>query len=253
MLYYRLIDTYTSDRSLLNNQIAKDGKLSFNDAIAVVQGIDFFTAIEAKNWMEDGRLEERINSTAAVLTITGKIQKMPQSAKDIFTSQFLERAANNTQKLINSLRNERPEVANKLTGKDTAIAVNSKVNIHKNSSIYDTENLKLKEEIEFKFGSAELTSKGKQTVNKLAEKISKFNSQTMAVKVIGHTSRRGLAELNQKLSQQRAQAVINYFKQRGLQHKMTAEGKGFSQLISGISPYDPRNQRTEIRLVRSGG
>jgi len=29
-----------------------------------------------------------------------------------------------------------------------------------------------------------------------------------------------------------------------------AEGKGFSQLLPGIPPDDPRNQRTEIRLVR---
>lgn len=247
--YYRLMDTYTSDRSLLKNQIAKDGKLSSHDAIAVLQGIDFFTAIEAKNWMSDGTLEEKINSTAAVLTLTGRMQQVPQTTRNLFTSQFLESAASNTQKLIDSIHKERPELVNKLTGKDAANATNSEVNPRQIST--DIGNLAVKEAIDFQFGTAELTPKGKQTLNKLADKISQFNSQTVAVRVIGHTSRKGLIDANQKLSQQRAQAVVNYFKQHGLQHKMIAEGKGFSQLISGISPYDPRNQRTEIQLMRS--
>jgi outer membrane protein OmpA-like peptidoglycan-associated protein len=253
--YYRLIDTYTGDRLLLKNQIAEDGKLSSDEAIAVLQGIDFFTAIEAKNWMSDGTLEKKMNSTAAVLTLTGRIQQAPQTARDLFTSQFLERATSNTQKLISSIRADNPELADKLAGKTgiatDSLATNSGINPNQTQTASELGVLQIKEDIEFQSSSAELTLKGKQALNRLAKKISEFNPQTMAVRVIGHTSRRGLADLNQKLSQQRAQAVINELKQRGLQHKMVAEGKGFSQLISGISPYDPRNQRTEIRLVRS--
>ena len=249
-VYYRLIDTYTSDRLRLKNQIARDGKISSNDAIAVLQGIDFFTAIEAKNWMSDGTLEEKINSTAAVLTLAGRIQQMPQSAKNLFTSQFLETAASNTQNLISSIQKERPELVDKLTG-NVAVTTNSGENTKQTSTISNIGKLEVKEEIEFQFAAAELTPKGRQTLNKLAKEISGFNSQTVTVRVIGHTSRRGLADLNQKLSRQRAQAVVNYFKQRGLRHKMVAEGKGFSQPVPGISPYNPRNQRTEIQLLRS--
>jgi outer membrane protein OmpA-like peptidoglycan-associated protein len=70
------------------------------------------------------------------------------------------------------------------------------------------------------------------------------------VRVIGHTSKTGAATLNQTLSQQRAQVVVNYLKNRGLKHNFVAEGKGFNQPLSGIPPTDPRQQRTEIRLVR---
>ncbi len=111
-------------------------------------------------------------------------------------------------------------------------------------------NLKVQGEVKFDSDSAELTEEGKQTLNHLAQEISEFNVQTVAVRVIGHTSQTGLAESNQTLSQQRAQVVVDYLRSHGIKHNIVAEGKGFSQLLPGIPPDDPRNQRTEIRLVR---
>jgi OmpA-OmpF porin, OOP family len=242
--YYRLIDTSTSDRLLLQNQIARDGNLSASDATTVMQGIDFFTSVEAKNWMRDGTLEKRINSTAAVLALTGRMKQVPPAPQNLFTYQFLDRAASHTQKLISSIRSDNPKLADSLL-EGVANDTNSKFETASNLG-----NLRVQGEIEFQFGSTTLTRKGKQTLDRLAKQIAEFNSQTVAIRVIGHTSRKGLADLNQKLSQQRAQEVVNYLKQRGLQHKMSAVGKGFSQLRGDISPYDNRNQRTEIQLLR---
>lgn len=247
--YYQLIDTSTRDRLLLQNQIARDGNLSLSDATAVMQGIQFFTSLEAKNWMSDGTLKKRINSTAAVLALTGRIKQVPQNPQNLFTYQFLDRAASNTQKLISSVRNDNPELADRLMGEATTTA-NSRIDLQRISTTSNLGNLQVPGEIEFQFGSTALTWQGQQTLNKVAKRIAEFNSQTVAVRVIGHTSRKGLADLNQKLSQQRAQEVVNYLKQRGLQHEMTAVGKGFNQLRTGISPYDNRNQRTEIQLLR---
>lgn len=247
--YYRLIDTSTSDRLVLQNQIARDGNLSPSDATSVMQGIKFFTSIEAKNWMRDGTLEKRINSTAAVLTLTGRMKQVPQTPQNLFTFQFLNRAVSNTQKLISSIRADNPELADKLMGGATNV-INSGIEGGQIPIASNLGNLQVQGEIEFQFGSATLTWRGKQTLDRLAKKIAEFNSQTVAVRVIGHTSRKGLANLNQKLSQQRAQEVVNYLKQRGLPHKTIAVGKGFSQLRAGISPYDNRNQRTEIQLLR---
>ena len=70
------------------------------------------------------------------------------------------------------------------------------------------------------------------------------------MRVIGHTSQIGAADFNQKLSQQRAQIVGNYLRLRNIKHNMVMEGEGFNKLLPGVSPSDPRNQRTEIRLVR---
>ena len=105
-------------------------------------------------------------------------------------------------------------------------------------------------EVKFDSGSAELTNEGKETLGKLAQEIKEFNPQTVAVRVIGHTSKTGTPEFNQKLSQERAQVVVNDLRNQGLQHKFVPEGKGFYLPMTGISPEDPRQQRTEIRLVR---
>ncbi|NJO93660.1 MAG: OmpA family protein [Hydrococcus sp. RM1_1_31] len=113
-------------------------------------------------------------------------------------------------------------------------------------------NLKVKVQwnVQFNSNSVNLTSEGKEALNHLAQEIAdEFNPQTVAVRIISHTSSTGSPDANQKLSQQRAQVVVDYFKSLGLKHIFIAEGKGSSQSLAGMSPRDLRNQRTEIRLV----
>lgn len=247
--YYHWLDGSLRDASQLQNQIAEDGKLAPGDAGAVLQGIDFFPAVEAKDWLTNGTLEKRINSTAAVLALTGRLNQVPQNPKDLFTSQFITKAASNTQNLISLVRADNPELADKLAGKGKAIAP-YKTNASQITTAPSIGNLKVQGEVTFASDSAELTDEGKQTLNHLAQEISEFNVQTVAVRVIGHTSQTGLADSNQTLSQQRAQVVVDYLHSQGIKHNIVAEGKGFSQPLPGIPPDDPRNQRTEIRLVR---
>ncbi|MBV8885948.1 MAG: OmpA family protein [Chroococcidiopsidaceae cyanobacterium CP_BM_RX_35] len=248
--YYHRLDGDLRDASQLQNQIAEDGKLAPSDAGAVLQGIDFFPATEAQDWLTNGTLEKRIGSTAAVLALTGRLNQVPQHPKDLFTSQFITKAANNTQNLISLVRADNPELANRLAGKGQTVSPNRTANASQITTAPSIGNLKVQGEVKFDSDSAELTDEGKQTLNKLAQEISEFNVQTVAVRVIGHTSQFGLADLNQTLSQQRAQVVVDYLRSRGIKHNIVAEGKGFSQPLPGIPPDDPRNQRTEIRLVR---
>ncbi|MBV9385830.1 MAG: OmpA family protein [Chroococcidiopsidaceae cyanobacterium CP_BM_ER_R8_30] len=248
--YYHRIDGDLRDASQLQNQIAKDGKLAPSIAGAVLQGIDFFPAVEAKDWLTNGTLEKRIGSTAAVLALTGRLNQVPQNPQDLFTSQFITKAADNTQNLISLVRADNPELADRLAGKGQAVTPNRKANASQITTAPTIGNLKVQGEVEFNSDSAELTDKGKQTLNKLAQEISDFNVQTVAVRVIGHTSQTGLADSNQSLSQQRAQVVVDYLRSRGIKNNILAEGKGFSQPLPGIPPDDPHNQRTEIRLVR---
>lgn len=246
--YYRQIDATIADASQFRNQIAEDGKLSPSDATAVMEGIEFFTAIEAKKWMTDNTLEKRIGSTSAILTLAGRIDQVSQTPKDLFTSQFIAQAASNTQNLINLVRTDNPQLANKLIGKAVTTSPKVKASQVKNASSIG--NLRPQGNVSFKSNSAQLTAEGKQTLNKLAEEIAEFNAQTVAVRVIGHTSKSGVADFNQILSQQRANAVAEYLRSRGLQQNIFPQGKGFSELLPGISPDDRRNQRTEIRLIR---
>jgi outer membrane protein OmpA-like peptidoglycan-associated protein len=248
--YYRRIDTNVRDASQLQAQIAEDGKLSPTDAAAVLQGIEFFTAAEAKEWLTKGSLTKRINSTAAVLTLTGRLNQVPPQPESLFTNQFITKAANNTQTLIDLVRADNPELAERLSGKGKVIAPAQKLNASQVKAAPDIGNLQVRGEVSFGVGSADLTSGGEQTLNQLAQEINEFNTQTVAVRVIGHTSRTGSAGFNQSLSQQRAQVVVDYLRSKGTRHNVIAEGKGYSQPLPGVSPGSSRNQRTEIRLVR---
>lgn len=66
--------------------------------------IIIFTSVEADNWMKDGTLGKRINSTAAVLALVGKMNQVPQNPKELFTSEFIAEAAKNTQNLIQNVQ-----------------------------------------------------------------------------------------------------------------------------------------------------
>jgi len=248
--YYRRIDANVRDASQLQTQIAEDGKLSPGDANAVLQGIEFFTAVEAKDWLTNGTLEKRIVSTAAVLTLSGRLNQVPEKPQELYSGEAIAKAASNTQTLISLVRVDNPELADRLAGKGKAIATNKAISPSQIKKAPNIGNLQTRGEINFNLGSAELTSEGKETLNKLAQEIDQFNEKTIAVRVIGHTSKVGLADFNQQLSQQRADATVNYLRSRKIKQNILAEGKGFTQTLPGIPPEDQRNQRTEIRLVR---
>jgi outer membrane protein OmpA-like peptidoglycan-associated protein len=247
--YYRRIDVMTRDTAQLQQQVAEDGKLSPTNAGTVIRGIDFFTAPEAQAWMSDGTLRQRIGSTAALLVLAGRLSKVPDNPENLFAGQYLTQAAQNTKALIDLVRADNPELADKLAGIDqntSAITV-SDAQVRSAPNIG---NLQVRGEVQFAMGSAKLTSVGQQTLNRLSQEIAEFNPTTVAVRVIGHTSRTGAADFNQSLSQARAKVVVDYLSGKGLKQKLIAEGKGFSTPLPGANPVDARNQRTEIRLVR---
>jgi OmpA-OmpF porin, OOP family len=249
--YYRRIDSNVRDSSQLQTQIAQDGKLSPSDAAAVLQGIEFFTAAEAKSWLTNGTLERRIGSTAAVLVLAGRLNEVPAEPKELFTDQFISKAASNTQTLVDLVRADNPELADRLAGKTKAIAPTTrKLTTAQIKQAPDIGNLQVRGQVSFGVGSAQLTGQSEQTLSQLAQEIAEFNTESVAVRVIGHTSRTGSASLNQALSQQRSQVVVDFLRQKGLKHTIQAEGKGFDQPLPGIAPTNARNQRTEIRLVR---
>ena len=248
--YYRRIDANVRDASQLQAQIAEDGALSPADAGADLQGIDFFTAAEAQAWMTDGTLQRRIAAIAAVLVLSGRSNVLPSSPETLFTEAHLQEAAQNTQTLIELVRSDNPDLAERLAGSTEQTLVVPQVTAAEVQAAPDIGNLNVQGQVEFGTGSAQLTAAGQQTLQGLKQEIQEFNPETLAVRVIGHTSRTGSADLNQQLSQERAQVVVDYLRSQGLQHNIVAEGKGFYLPLSGVDPADPQQQRTEIRLVR---
>lgn len=251
--YYRRIDINVRDSSQLQAQIAEDGGLEAEDAAAVMDGIEFFTAAEAHDWLTDGTLERRIEATAAVLVLAGRLNDVPENMAELMTVEAIAPAAQNTETLIELVRADNPELAERLQGTQRAVTATAPdLQAATVQAAPDIGNLQVRGEVKFATGSAQLTGDSQQTLTQLAKEVAEFNVQTVAVRVIGHTSQTGSAAFNQSLSQQRAQVVVNFLRSQGLQHNIVAEGQGFNQPLSGIDPRDPSNQRTEIRLVRVG-
>ena len=247
--YYRHIDANARDASRLQAQIATDGNLSESEAASIIDGIDFFTAVEAERWFEDGTLDRRINSTAAVLTLAGRLNAVPDDPSTLYETDFIDRAARNSETLIELIRADNPELAERLSGQ--AKSITPTLTPQQIQAAPDIGNLNVRGEVKFAANSADLTGESQTTLDRLTSEIDEFSAQTVAIRVIGHTSRSGSAEFNQTLSRERAQVVVDFLKSKGLSHNFLAEGQGFDRPIAGLDPADPKNQRTEIRLVRA--
>ena len=251
--YYRQIDSSVQNRATLLSQIAADGDLTELEAAAVFKGIHFFTSVEAQDWVKSGTLDKRIGSLAGILALSGLLEEIPPDFKALYHADFINSAATKTNKLIEIIGQDNPELAMRLKGASLEASPsntkNSQVQVKQGA---DIGNITVEGEVQFAFGSAMLTEEGKRTLDKLATDIGEFNPNTIAIKVQGHTSKTGSADLNQKLSQERANVVASYLKQKNLSHKFLAEGLGFSQPLPGVDPSSSLNQRTVIRLVRIG-
>jgi OmpA-OmpF porin, OOP family len=251
--YYRHIDSNTQNNARLKAQIQTDAGLSPEEAELVLSGIDFFTSIEADQWMQDGTLTQRLRATGAILTLAGEIPAPPTDPDTLYSPRFIREAVSNTETLIGLIEADNPKLAAALRGQPIAtettptnpVAVQREI-----ATATPIGNLNVRGDVQFTIGSAQLTPASLTTLDQLATEIGEFNAETVAVRVIGHTSQTGPAQLNQTLSQQRAQAVVTYLQSHGVTGKIMAEGKGYSETLPNISPADVRNQRTEIRLVR---
>lgn len=250
--YYRRIDANARDATQLQTQIAEDGNLSVADASTIIEGINFFSATEAQNWLTDGTLSKRIQSTAAILTLSNQLAAVPENVSSLYTDQFVTDAADNTQALIDLIQADNPVLANKLAGKLPLAEPKGPPTLSaaQVQTAADIGNAQVRGQVSFVTGSAELTNEGIQTLNQLSDELNSFSPKTIAVRVIGHTSRTGDAASNQQLSERRAEVVAERLRMRGVELNVVSEGKGFSEPLPGQQPEDARNQRTEIRLVR---
>ena len=84
----------------------------------------------------------------------------------------------------------------------------------------------------FDFNKAELKEAGKRRIDELITQVKDANIDEIVA--IGHADRIASEDYNQKLSEERAQAVKAYIEeQMGRQHRVSAQGKGESQPVTG--------------------
>ena len=122
--------------------------------------------------------------------------------------------------------------------------------------VHDTVYLQQIEEIEDNFNAAEF-QKGKADLPEAAKfvlhdlaKVLEKNPQ-VKLRLEGHTSAEGDADFNQKLSEARAQAAVDFLiNHEGIDaNRLEAIGFGSTQLKNTDGPMAPENRRTEFIVV----
>lgn len=105
--------------------------------------------------------------------------------------------------------------------------------------------------ITFATNSAHLTHSARQALDIMGRNMVKFADSDFVVE--GHADPRGSYELNQRLSQARAESVVNYLvRELGIdQTRLRAIGKGYTELLNNKNPVAPENRRvTFIRIAK---
>ena len=102
--------------------------------------------------------------------------------------------------------------------------------------------------ITFATGSAELTPETVRTLEILGKALQSDRLTGLGFRVEGHADPRGTPDMNQKLSQERAQAVVAYLTgPLGVSaERLAAIGKGSSEPINADRPDAAENRRVTI-------
>lgn len=106
--------------------------------------------------------------------------------------------------------------------------------------------------ITFGTGSADLTAESKEALATVAKALQSDKLAGFAFSIEGHADPRGGVELNQKLSEARAQSVVEYLVATFgiLPERLDPVGKGSSEPLNTERPDAPENRRVTIVTKR---
>jgi outer membrane protein OmpA-like peptidoglycan-associated protein len=102
----------------------------------------------------------------------------------------------------------------------------------------------------FQFNLANLQGDAKTNIENLAKTLKKYKDTKILVE--GHTDSVGTAEYNQKLSERRAESVVQFAESLGVdQSRFTSKGYGFSQPVATNATPEGRqqNRRVEVAIM----
>ena len=102
----------------------------------------------------------------------------------------------------------------------------------------------------FAFDSAELTAEDKAQLDTVAARLKELNF--VEGTATGHTDSIGTAEYNQKLSERRAQAVVDYLASKGVyQGRIKPIGMGLTKPIADNATEEGRAQNRRVTIRRT--
>ena len=104
--------------------------------------------------------------------------------------------------------------------------------------------------IEFEFDSARLIDQSKFLLNNLAIAMKSDVLARHNFSIEGHTDSIGEDGYNLRLSEQRANSVIDYLVTKGIdRNRLVGVGKGSTDPLPGEPPDSPANRRVKISLI----
>ena len=103
----------------------------------------------------------------------------------------------------------------------------------------------------FDVGKSNLRPEGREDLAKLSGII--INYPKLRLTIEGHTDNRGNPELNQRLSEQRATAVLDYLIKQGLDRSsLSAQGLGENNPVADNSTAEGRQKNRRVEIIVSG-
>lgn len=100
----------------------------------------------------------------------------------------------------------------------------------------------------FAVNSAELSASAKQDIQKLAKTLQDYPGTDVIIE--GHTDNTGSYELNQRLSERRAESVATYARSLGVSgSRLKAKGYSYDQPIADNSTAEGRSQNRRVEII----
>jgi len=145
---------------------------------------------------------------------------------------------------LSGMFKEKPIIKEKIIIKNNTIIKTETVIVKDTVFLQEIENIESKfNAVQFKVGKADLPEDAKYALYDLAKVMEK--QPEIKISIEGHTSKEGNLNFNQKLSEKRAKAVVDFLVSRGIPlARLSFEGKGSSEPID-INNNDI-NRRTEF-------
>jgi outer membrane protein OmpA-like peptidoglycan-associated protein len=114
--------------------------------------------------------------------------------------------------------------------------------------------IQITEQIKFRFGKADLDPVSDPVLEAVL-KVLQANTSIARLRIEGHTDNKGSAELNKRLSNARAAAVVNWLVKHGVDRKqLTSTGFGFDKPLDTNETEEGRanNRRVEFHIEGEG-